>query len=107
MKGDSASSSKVHKKRKLSEDSELVIPLKQDPQIEVIASGFPGTITSEKVKKLFKKCGEFFIKGSNESQGVYTLSFTSEKSAKKALELNGGVYKGKTLLITKLTAYLQ
>lgn len=89
----------VHKKRKVSEEQELVIPLVPDTQIEVIASGFPESITAERVQKLFKKCGDFNIKISNESKGVVILKFESTKSAKKALELNGGLYKGKTLLI--------
>ena len=102
MKSVSVSSSKVNKKRKLSEDQELIIPLTQEPIIEVIASGFPESTTSDKVEKLFRKCGKFSIKCSNESRGVFTLVFNSEKSARKALVLNGGNYKGKPLLINTI-----
>lgn len=91
------------KKRKLSSDQELVIPVPDLETIEVIASGFPATITKEQVQKLFKACGEFSVSIPNDSKGVIFLKFSSEKYAKKALKLNGGTYKGSTLLINKVS----
>ena len=102
MKKSAETGSEVSKKRKISEDAELIIPVRHEPTIDVIASGFPETITQEKIQRLFKKCGEFTIKMPKESKGVVVLGFKSKKDMKKALELNGGAYKGKTLLINTI-----
>jgi RNA recognition motif-containing protein len=85
----------LRKKRKLTDDCETFIPLK--PSIQVIASGFPESITSQRIQKLFKPCGNFSVNLS--SPGVAFLLFDSESSALKALELNQGSYKGKTLFL--------
>jgi RNA recognition motif-containing protein len=88
------------KKRKVSEDKDIIIPFTQT--IDIIVSGLPDTIESTKLQKLFKKCGEFDIALPKEPKGVTVLKFASQKNADKALELNGGIYKGKTLLINTL-----
>lgn len=85
------------KKRKTSEES--FIPVPSMNTVEVIASGFPESISAERLQKLFKSCGDFSITLPTGSKGVAYMKFQSEKSASKALELNGGTYKGKTLLI--------
>ncbi|OMJ79897.1 hypothetical protein SteCoe_19984 [Stentor coeruleus] len=87
------------KKRKISEDSELVIPVTDQNTYEVIASGFPDSISAERIKKLFKSCGDFSVSIPNESKGVVFIKFPTEKAAKKALKLSGGTYKDKTLFI--------
>jgi RNA-binding proteins (RRM domain) len=79
-----------------------VIPLTNPEEIDVVVSGLPETVTAERIQKLFKKCGDFDIKLPKESKGVVVLRFASKKYAEKALELNGGEYKGRTLLINTI-----
>jgi RNA recognition motif-containing protein len=87
----------LQKKRKTSE--ETFIPLPSANTIEVIASGFPESITPERLQRLFKACGDFSISIPSSSKGVAFLKFPTQKAASKALELSGGTYKDHTLLI--------
>ena len=85
----------LHKKRKLTDESDVFIPLPSS--VQVILSGFPESTSEERIKKLFKSCGDFSVKLA--SSGVAFLNFSSSKYAQRALELNGGTYKGKTLYL--------